>query len=306
MNTQAIPGEPHRTRLWALFARDAPKAVILRRGPRKHFHLIKWDLRDDSFTHGQWMKGFVRLWDLSPNGEKIIYWAYQYHASAPWRDKEWPTLDQTGLALLYDPLQTRPRTGSQKKRSRRKTPRYQRGLEQEHRSNPPLRPNCGCWTAVSTPPYFSALAIWPSFGHWTGGGTFASDNEIVLQESCDGMTPRENVPIPARVRVRAQQNYGSPHARVNFSAWQPMATAFERDEHDAVAKSLKAAGMMNVDWIKPPTTSDLLFACDGRVYRLENWRKVKPDHYLAAADLLADLTGLSFEMVRAPSEAMRW
>ena len=70
---------PYRTRLQVLFAAEARKAVILRRGPRTHYCLINWDLETDTFTEGQWMKGNIKLCDLSPTGDKLIYWARQEH-----------------------------------------------------------------------------------------------------------------------------------------------------------------------------------------------------------------------------------
>lgn len=40
------------------------------------------------------------------------------------------------------------------------------------------------WTAISRPPYFTALALWPNLGAWYGGGVFPSDNEVLLDVTC--------------------------------------------------------------------------------------------------------------------------
>jgi hypothetical protein len=92
------------TRLSVLLARKAPVAIVFRRGPSKHVLLVRWNLSDDSFEAGQWLKGRVyeRRCDLSEDGERLIYFAANYRARHP--------------------LQT--------------------------------------WTAVSRPPYFTALALW--------------------------------------------------------------------------------------------------------------------------------------------------
>jgi hypothetical protein len=37
------------TRLFVLLARNAPAAVVLRRGPSKQVLLVRWNLSDDSF-----------------------------------------------------------------------------------------------------------------------------------------------------------------------------------------------------------------------------------------------------------------
>ncbi len=39
-------------------------------------------------------------------------------------------------------------------------------------------PNSGSWTAVSRPPYLSALAIWFKGDAWNGGGLFKTNNEL--------------------------------------------------------------------------------------------------------------------------------
>jgi hypothetical protein len=64
-------------RLHVLLARDAPHAVILRRGPSKTACSIGWDRRKDTFTTGQWLRGriYERRSDLSPDGKHLIYFA---------------------------------------------------------------------------------------------------------------------------------------------------------------------------------------------------------------------------------------
>jgi hypothetical protein len=277
---------PYRTRTTVLFAAAAPKAVVLRRRPRQHYHLIAWDLDTDAFTHGQWMKGNVQLADLSPTGTKLLYFAEQLHAKAIAR-----------AAGPYDPLRQVPRRAAQPRRAR-KVPRYQRTWGRGKRAPREIK---GSWTAISTPPYFSALALWPSIGRWTGGGIFLAERDLVLWEPEDGITAIENVPMPTSVRVRSWQQVprgGLP------SAYQP--SPRESDAHARIARALIAAGLMWVDWISLPQGDDMLFAGDGRIFRLRRWRSHAEGQYLAKADTLADLRDLSFQQVRPASEAMRW
>ena len=42
------------------------------------------------------------------------------------------------------------------------------------------RPPLGSWTAISKPPYFTALALWPKGDCWNGGGWFVDDRKIRL------------------------------------------------------------------------------------------------------------------------------
>ncbi len=64
-------------RLHVLLAREAPQAVVIRRGPSKTVCAIGWDRRTDKFTVGQWMRGriYERRADLSPDGRHLIYFA---------------------------------------------------------------------------------------------------------------------------------------------------------------------------------------------------------------------------------------
>jgi hypothetical protein len=67
------------TRLFVITARDKPIAVILRRGPARWYHVIRWDMRDETFTHGAWVKGriYEEKCDISPDGELFVYFIHQ-------------------------------------------------------------------------------------------------------------------------------------------------------------------------------------------------------------------------------------
>lgn len=121
------------TRLYALIARQARIAVIFRRGPSRQVQLIRWNLDEDSFEHGQWFKGriYERRCDLSPSGRLLVYFAATQHG-------------------LHD-----------------------------------------TWTAISRPPYLTALALWPNrMGCWGGGGVFEDEQRLLLNhQPMPGKTP---------------------------------------------------------------------------------------------------------------------
>jgi hypothetical protein len=236
------------------------------------------------------MKGNVRLADLSPSGAKLLYFAEQYKPRAVVRKALGP----------YDPLQQR-RMGMSAPAGRqgRKTPRYLRNWETKGGRPAPRELKEG-WTAVSTPPYFAALAIWPSIGRWTGGGVFAAERDIILWERQDGITPIENVTMPVTMRIRPWNHASGPRA----SAYAPSIT--ESEQHASIAAALTAHGLMWVDWINLRRGDDMLFAGDGRVFRLRRWRSQSESALLSAAEPLVDLREMSFRLMRAPSEAMRW
>ena len=70
---------PPPCRLFVIQAREQPVALILRRGPSRWWHLIRWRTDDDTFEHGAWFHGriYEDRCDLSPDGELLLYFALQ-------------------------------------------------------------------------------------------------------------------------------------------------------------------------------------------------------------------------------------
>lgn len=63
---------------------------------------------------------------------------------------------------------------------------------------PPFR----TWTAVSRPPFLTALALWPKGDAWGGGALFASEREIHLNHRDDETASPDSAQPPALLRVR--------------------------------------------------------------------------------------------------------
>jgi hypothetical protein len=59
-------------------ARDAPVAVIFRRGPSAWYQVIAWDTDRDVFTDGAWFRGriYEERCDVSPDGELLLYFCH--------------------------------------------------------------------------------------------------------------------------------------------------------------------------------------------------------------------------------------
>ncbi|MEJ5170907.1 MAG: hypothetical protein WHU10_07965 [Fimbriimonadales bacterium] len=55
------------------------------------------------------------------------------------------------------------------------------------------------WTAVSRPPYFTALALWFTGGAWNGGGIWTGPRALALNNSC---VWKERLPVRRPVRAR--------------------------------------------------------------------------------------------------------
>ncbi len=64
--------------LFVIPARDAPFAVILRRGPSKWCHIIRWQTERDTFEPGAWFRGriYEERCDLSPDGNLFVYFCH--------------------------------------------------------------------------------------------------------------------------------------------------------------------------------------------------------------------------------------
>lgn len=77
-------------RIDGIIARDAPVAVIFRRGPSKQVQMLKWDMETDEITPGQWIKSrvFTRRCDLSPNGKYVVAALTNYSSQQAKRAQE--------------------------------------------------------------------------------------------------------------------------------------------------------------------------------------------------------------------------
>jgi hypothetical protein len=302
MTATAAPPPPFRTRSDVLFASQAAVAVILRRGPKMHWQLLRWNTRTDAVEPGQWMKGRIALCDLSPDGSKLLYFAAQEHLTAPWRQGAHAqgALDRPGFAPEL------PDQAALKKfkarHPNRRVPRYLLGATASKPGKPPPRENSGTWTAISTPPYFSALSYWPAYGRWSGGGCFASNRRVLLCESEDAMTPVLKVPMPNSFTVDRWDRTLHQELPATIAA-APHRQA--QDLHAQVSPVLLAAGARFVDWALRDG-ADLLFGCDGSIYRQRQWTGTATPDLLIKATRIVDLTGNRFTLVAPPSEALRW
>lgn len=65
----------------------------------------------------------------------------------------------------------------------------------------------GTFTAISTPPYFSALALWPKGDAWGGGGHFRDADTVLLNhrperyQGCEEFTLADGFQLPPRIKI---------------------------------------------------------------------------------------------------------
>jgi hypothetical protein len=280
------------TRLHVLLARRSGRAVVFRRGPSERVALIGWDTERHAFELGQWFHGrlYERRCDLSPSGELLVYFAGRYRDQVP------------------------------------------------------------TWTAVSRPPYLTALVRWPKGDAWGGGGLFADERTLELNHPPSEWTPADGVDVPTDVRVRpfgARPGGGEDvpvwWARLERDGWvrrQDGESAEQRssapvhwvlDPPAVWAKAhrgwvlemllrgvgerggswyvlehrvLDRAGEVvldlgRTDWADWSRSGELLFARDGRLYRVRLQRVLVEEE-------LIDLRGLRSTPLEPPPEALGW
>ena len=170
--------EPVSARLHAILAREAPKAIIFRRGPSGQVCTVGWDLETDTFTTGQWLKGRIYEYrsDLSPDGKFMIYFATDYRRP--------DTIQQLAEKLReekFGPLDGNPLSDEYWEKRIRQTEEIsltESGKLDKFAATPEA--SSPSWTAISRAPYLKALGLWFNGTAWNGGGLFLDKNNVWL------------------------------------------------------------------------------------------------------------------------------
>ncbi len=83
------------------------------------------------------------------------------------------------------------------------------------------------WTAISRPPYLTALALWPKGNCWGGGGLFTTERDLQLNHRPRDLTLAPGFALPGRFRVSPLENHsggGEDHpitsARLLREGWK--------------------------------------------------------------------------------------
>lgn len=102
------------------------------------------------------------------------------------------------------------------------------------------KPPLYAWTAVSRPPFLSALALWPKGDCWGGGGLFVREREIHLNHPAHQMDLAEKNSLPKHFKIaRTNEQAGCGedfpiyHLRLLRDGWQPI----EKEECNAKEKT---------------------------------------------------------------------
>ena len=184
------------------FARNAPLAILLRRGPSNWVQMIRWSLRNDIFEAGQWFKGriYAELSELSEDGELLLYSARKTNG--------WTLRMRDGVGEA--------------------------------------------WTAISRPPHFTALALWPNCC-WTGGGVFTAHRAVKLDlpfpAAHPGLPPPRlevvgtpkpsDPPLSLQIALREGWQMEAPLSELRHYHWQ-LKTRQYKEAGEGAVRILKA------------------------------------------------------------------
>jgi hypothetical protein len=282
-----------------LLARDADVGVVFRRGPSKRVLLLRWDLKDDSFEAGQWLKAriYERRCDLSPSGERLVYFAASYRGPhRTWTAVSrpayftalalWPKGDAWGGGGLF----------SSEKELLLNHPSTQMDLADG------VVPKT---LEIGTLPWAGRGEDSPIFDErsrrdgWelVQEGTWLEQKKARVWYKCDPPEiwskahPLRTVPLRLLRLTEGVHEKDGPWYVTRYR----LEGSDERDGRD----------LGRADWADWSSNGDLLFARAGRLFRIKMKSRKSFDANAAARELV-DLTSLTFVPREAPAEAKTW
>jgi len=197
------------------------------------------------------------------------------------------------------------------------------------------------WTAISQPPYFTALALWPQARTESGGGLFETENKVLLNhregETClmDGFRLRNGLTIERRdweahrgtdlyhVRLLrdgwtlldAESGFAitskrwpiyEKSSRFSVRLWMRLCRRRGKDEVDyevVLPNNSVWQTWPCMDWVDFDQNGDLLLSKRGCIWRIPRNEIGTPE---VAPRHIADFSDMQFEAIKAPPAASHW
>ena len=92
------------------------------------------------------------------------------------------------------------------------------------------------WTAVSRPPYFTALTLWRNLGTWYGGGAFVSERRLLL-DATGGQQPHPKFRLPRGLKVQPCPADSAPwEQRLLRDGWRLLERGFDPRSHRRIGE----------------------------------------------------------------------
>ena len=289
------PAKRRACRLYVILAREAPIGLVFRRGPSKLVLTVRWDTKSHEFRAGQWFKGriYELRCDLSPSGDKLIYFAAKYKAP----NYTWTAISRAPFltALAWWPKGNAWGGG---------------GLFESERvvSLNHLQAEMTLAEGLALPRHVSVQNL----GKYSGRGE--DDPILGMRRLRDGwQLKRRGKSKKPQFGAKLVWDYTEPEiwtrARGDFAVESCLLGIHERDgpwyvkEHNIVDREgnlLMPLGRS--DWADWSKSGEVLLAKDGCLLRVGFDKRKGP----LDPELLIDLSNLEFESVVPPREATVW
>ncbi|ESQ90459.1 hypothetical protein [Asticcacaulis benevestitus] len=205
----------------------------------------------------------------------------------------------------------------------------------KHTGDPPA------WTAISQPPYFTALAVWPQAHTSSGGGLLMTDGQVMLNHLLaetallQGFKLRKGMTVERR-NWEAHSGKDLYHTRLLRDGWRLLDDSrgfivskknwplYEKTSLFDVRLWMQLSRRAGVDalnfevilptgevWLKGPNfdwadfdhNGDLLISIEGKLWRVLNSEIGLTN---SQARLVADFSDMQFEPIKAPPGAVHW
>jgi len=287
-------------RLYVLIARYAPFAAVFRRGPSKSVLLSKWDLRNDTIEHGQWLKGHIyeRRCDLSPDGELLIYFAASYKPPL----RSWTAISRLPYLTALTLWKKGDGWGGGGLFSKSGQ------ILLNHRPN-----EITLAEGFTLPKRFSVEL----FGDRPGWGEddpiwsmrLRRDGWKMVQLS-DDVKPDWKAKVVWKLSMPTIWQKPHPLWSERFTLQMAILGMKERDgpwyviDYALLDRNGDVAAIGRCDWADWAPNGDLLFAQSGCIYRLSP--KHRKFGLIESSRVIADFNELKFQPVQAPPEATMW
>lgn len=276
------------TRLWAIIARDARRAVVFRRGPSSQVLVLSWDLETDELTPGQWLKGriYEDRCDLSPSGDLLVvfaakyrkpYWAWTAVSRAPWLTALalWPQNDTWGGGGRF--------------------------VSDSHLV---LHTRAELAPGFDVPRTFKVSHAVRGRREASGWVQVREGTQVVgsgSEEFRHGLRPTS---VWERPRPGKRRPAHTLQARLLGAG--PRNGPFYVWEYAVLPARAREIPLGRLDWADWDHDGSLLLAEGGRLFRLRLGRGTTPLRDLARLKEVADLRKMTFVERTAPAEATRW
>lgn len=290
-----VKGKKPAARVEVIIARNAPVAVIFRRGPSRLVRMLRWNLRNDRIEGGQWIEARIHVdrCDISPDGELVAAfvasnrrkpWTWTSISRPPYFTAlaVWPKGDSWGGGGLF---------GSDTHLFLWHDTGVKDGIEQSRLLDDFTLPK--------------GFRVQPFFGHSPVPDCDIAQSRMVLSgwKFVQRYVWHYGQSGFAEPEIMARPLDRSKQPRFELRRWRLSFDTFRAEVNDLKTGARRDLG--RVDWADADHTGDVLWSAGGCLYRLTGPARRGLD-IDAKPKLVADLNDMAFDAIQAPRRALKW